>query len=205
MLLALAAAPGRAAGVTFKFTGTADGKPIANAVVSLVPLDASVEKPPPASPAEVTQIEKEFAPQVIAVTIGTTVKFSNREKSGNHHIYSLSEAKKFEIPLHKPGTETAIVFDRAGVIALGCNIHEWMRAYVVVLATPWFATSDVRGSAAVDAPPGRYRAEVWHARLEKMESREIALPAAGPVGFTLALSPDKRIPRGPTAAGAGYK
>ena len=190
------------------------GRPVADAIVSLVPLDAAAAKTAPALPVpaagataavEITQRNKDFTPLVTVVRAGSTVTFSNRDKV-QHHIYSLSAPKKFEIPLHRPGHEAAITFDQPGVVACGCNIHDWMSAYVVVVATPWFAKSGAEGTVTLPAAPaGRYRAEVWHWRLAQTETRELTLPAAAPVRFTLALQPDERIRRGADAATSGYR
>ncbi|MBI4622105.1 MAG: methylamine utilization protein, partial [Verrucomicrobia bacterium] len=91
----------------------------------------------------------------------------------------------------------------------GCNIHDWMLAYLIVLPTPWFAKSDATGHAAPDAPAGSYRLEIWHPRLAAPVTREVSLPATGdtasPLAFTLALKPDRRIRRAPDAKGGGYK
>jgi plastocyanin len=183
-------------------------QPVVDAVISLVPLDGAT---PPLAPAnaEVAQVNKEFVPRVTVVPLGSVVTFTNRDKV-QHQIYSLSEPKKFEVALHRPGTETPVVFDKPGVVVFGCNIHDWMTAYIVVVPTPWFAKTDSAGAATLRtaAPAGRYRVEVWHARLEQPETRELTLPmsaAETPLTFRLTLKPDTRIRRGPAAAGGGYR
>jgi hypothetical protein len=101
-----------------------------------------------------------------------------------------------------------VVFDKPGVVALGCNIHDWMLAYVVVLPTPWFALTPANGAATIaDIPPGRYRAEVWHPRLADAQSREVTIAAAtpAPLSFALRLRRDQRIRRPIDAGGKGYR
>jgi hypothetical protein len=182
--------------------------PVADAVVSLIPLDGPVKITPPVEPLELAQSAQEFSAYVTPLMVGTTVVFPNRD-SVAHQVYSLSPVKKFTFPLYKPGTEGTVVFDQPGVVALGCNIHDWMSAYVVVVATPWFARTNREGVAAIAAvPPGRYRAEVWHPRLAKTETREVAVAsdaAPAPLAFALTLKPDRRIRRAPAAVGGGYK
>jgi plastocyanin len=187
----------------------AQGQPVADAVVSLIPTGpAPAPSAAPASTMEITQQGKEFSPYVTAVTVGTTVMFPNQD-SVQHHVYSLSKAKKFEFPRYAPGKKEALVFDQPGVVTLGCNIHDWMLAYLVVVPTPWFAKTDAAGRAAPDAPAGSYRLEIWHPRLATPVTREISLPAAGaggaPLAFTLTLKPDRRLRRAPDAKGGGYK
>ena len=205
-LLALLLAFSLAPAATVTVTDAKDSKPVANAVVSLVPLERPADGTAAPAPAVIVQKDKAFAPEVTVVAVGTTVEFSNEEAKGKHHVYSISAAKKFEIPLHDPGNRKPVVFDKPGVVALGCNIHDWMRAYVVVVETPWFAQTTAGGAAEIAAPPaGRYRVDVWHPRLKKVDSREVTLPADNPLTFALPLEPEQRIRRGPTTAGGGYK
>ncbi len=215
-LSVLAVVRAEAAEVTFKFTDS-KGAPIVDAVVSLVSLDAppalsasnGAKLPPPAEPLEIAQSGQEFSTFVTPLVVGTTVNFPNADKVG-HQVYSLSKPTKvFTLPLYKPGSSGTVLFDRPGVVALGCNIHDWMLAYVVVLETPWFAKSAPNGTAAIaNAAPGRYRAEVWHPRLAKVETRELTLTegAGAPAQeFTLLLKPDRRIRRTPGSSAGGYK
>jgi hypothetical protein len=116
--------------------------------------------------------------------------------------------KKFDFPLHKPGKAGTVVFDRPGVVTVGCNIHDWMVAYVVVLETPWFGQSGAAGEVTIaGVPAGRYRAEVWQPRLESAVTRELTVTdAAAPVlELTLELGKDKRARRPIATSGAGYK
>jgi plastocyanin len=191
------------------------GEPVPDAVVSLVPLDRPV--PPMTSQSaavEISQEDEQYQPYLTVVRTGTRVEFPNKDRI-QHHIYSASEAKKFEKPLYAPGAREAIVFDQPGVVALGCNIHDWMAAYVVVVDTPWFARSEAAGQASLaDVAPGRYRLEVWHPRLLGADRKPARLPvsreltvAEGPVqteSFSLTLAPDRRIRRTPAAKSGKY-
>ena len=105
------------------------GRPVADAVILAVPMDAKadaknaghVKLPLDA----VDQVDKQFVPFVKAVFIGSTIRFPNSDNI-RHQVYSFSPAKKFELPLYS-GTEAAsVMFDKAGVVVLGCNIHDWM-------------------------------------------------------------------------------
>jgi len=204
-LVLLAPLRAAAGSVEFALTDTKN-RPVTDAVVSLVPLDAPAHLAPPAQPLEIVQRSQEFIPTVTALVVGTAVSFPNRD-TVQHHVYSLSPPKKFELPLYAGEAKAPVIFDRPGVVALGCNIHDWMSAYVVVLATPWFAKTGADGRAAVaDVPPGRYRAEVWHARLAKIETRDVAVTAApaAPLAFTLKLKADRRIRHHPVTVPGGY-
>lgn len=206
--LAVVCAHSAASDVAFKITENKGPAPVADAVVSLVSLEAPMKTTPPAEPIELSQSGQEFSAYVTPIVVGTTVAFPNADKV-SHQVYSLSKPTKvFTLPLYKPGHSSSVVFDRPGVVVVGCNIHDWMLAYVVVLETPWFAKTGADGSAVIaGVAPGRYRAEVWHPRLGKSETRELAIAAgvASVQAFTLTLKPDRRIRRTPEAAGGGYK
>ncbi|MSU65655.1 MAG: hypothetical protein EXS38_06055 [Opitutus sp.] len=192
--------------VAFKFVDQ-KSQPVADAVVSLIALEPTGQAAPPAAPAVIGQQKQEFSPYVTAVQVGSAVDFPNRDTVG-HQVYSSSKIKKFELPLYVGEAREPIVFDRPGIVAIGCNIHDWMLAYVVVLETPWFAKSAADGTAKIaNAPPGRYRVEIWQPRLDKRMTRELTVTAgaAAPTAVTLELGRDRRIRRTPDAKGGGYK
>jgi plastocyanin len=153
---------GTAPAVELAITLEAGGEGVGNAVVSLHSPEAEAALVP--GQADLDQRDGQFDPRVLAITRGTTVGFPNSDKV-RHHVYSFSPVKRFELPLFSGRAGTPVTFDRAGVATLGCNIHDWMVAHVVVLDTPYFARSDAAGRAVLDAPPGTYSLRVWHERL----------------------------------------
>ncbi|HXV75375.1 MAG TPA: hypothetical protein VD788_03585, partial [Candidatus Polarisedimenticolaceae bacterium] len=171
-----------------------DDRPVADAVVALHPTTG--EAPDPRAPlrAVIDQIDEEFVPYVSAVRAGTAVSFPNRDAI-RHHVYSFSEAKKFELPLYKGVPAEPVVFDRAGTVVLGCNIHDWMLAYVYVVGTPWFAVTDSSGRVVfADLPTGEYRVEVQHPRLrDRVVNAAIDVDASvARLTVALRLQPDLR-------------
>ncbi len=185
----------------------ATGAPVADAVVSLTPLEAAQGPVTvPEGRVEVMQIGEEYRPYVTPVVVGTEVHFPNRD-AVQHHLYSLSKAKPFEKPLYDSGSSESVVFDRPGVVTLGCNIHDWMVAYVVVLETAHFAKTGADGSATLTGlPAGRYRLDTWHPRVTTPAVREISVPASGESAEAVALKlrPDRRIRRAPAGEGKAY-
>lgn len=185
----------------------AKGAPVRDAVASLTPLDREVAVTPPATPVEIVQENEEFSPYVTAVVTGTRVAFPNQDKV-LHHVYSLSKPKRFELPLYRGRPHEPVAFDQPGVVTLGCNIHDWMAAYIVVLATPHFAKSGQDGLATVGVvPAGRYRLEVWHPRAAAVVTREVTVAdnTAATQTIAVTLRPDRRIRRAPEASAGGYK
>ncbi len=152
-----------ASGVDVSVTD-AGGKPLAGAVVFLEsPAARAATKPLPE--VEVVQVNKAFQPLVTVVTVGTAVSFPNRD-TVRHHVYSFSPAKRFDLKLYVGTPANPVVFDKAGVAVLGCNIHDQMVAWVVVVDSPWFATTNAQGKVQLPAvPAGRYQLRVWHADL----------------------------------------
>lgn len=111
------------------------------------------------------QEHKTFLPDQLVITPGTAVNFPNRD-TVRHHVYSFSPAKVFEIKLYIGTPAAPVVFDQPGVVVLGCNIHDDMVGWVVVVDTPWHAETDASGRATLQAvPSGSYRLRVWHRAL----------------------------------------
>jgi plastocyanin len=139
-----------------------NGAPVPDAVVYAQPISGT--NVPAASPKAATmeQVDREFVPHVLAIRVGTKVNFPNRDPL-MHHVYSFSKVKNFEIKLYSGELPHAIVFDKPGVVTLGCNIHDWMLGYIFVAETPYFAKTDASGAAALkDLVPGEFELRVWH-------------------------------------------
>lgn len=130
--------------------------------------------------AEVGQRERQFTPQLLIVQTGTAVSFPNFD-TVRHHVYSFSPIKVIDIKLYSGTPAEPIVFDRPGVAALGCNIHDRMSAHVVVVDTPTFARTDDKGQAAFDLPPGEHVVKAWHAgqKAPALQSARLDVPPAG--------------------------
>lgn len=164
------------------------GEPVANAVVELTPKQAVVKAPP--RDAVMDQVNTEFVPRVLVVTMGSRVSFPNSDTT-RHQVYSFSPVKRFELPLYSGTPPEPVVFDSAGVVTLGCNIHDAMVGYIVVVASPYHALSGADGIVALEVPEGDYIARVWHERLTAgvfEQAVSLPLPSA-PLRIELALAP----------------
>ena len=138
------------------------GRPVRDAVVTLRP---TVARPMPLSVSgryTVTQQDMQFHPFVLVVPVGANVSFPNRDAS-KHHVYSFSPAKRFELKLFARDQSRSVHFDKPGVVALGCNIHDAMSAFIVVTDSPWTARTDANGVVTFNNPPNSAaRLSVWH-------------------------------------------
>lgn len=201
--LALLATVARAQGVSIDALVTDEaGKPVADAVVVAVPVDGSLRLPKSREDV-VDQVRKEFLPKVQAILVGTAVSFPNRD-TVRHQVYSFSPAKRFELPLYA-GVPQAVIFDKPGVVILGCNIHDWMVGYVYVSESPYFAKTDSAGKATLtELPPKAYSVRVWHPQLAVAEdaTRKTIDTSNGvnaTARWTIALKPEVKIRRAPTS------
>jgi plastocyanin len=108
------------------------------------------------------QRNRMFLPHVLVVQTGTAVRFPNSDDI-RHHVYSFSPAKPFQLPLYKGTPANPEVFDRAGVVTLGCNIHDQMSAFIVIVDTPYFEKTGANGKTTLkDLEAGRYSVHVWY-------------------------------------------
>lgn len=136
------------------------GNPLENAVVyAEAPGLAITSKP---GSAEIEQKDKKFIPLVSVIQTGTSVAFPNNDKV-KHHAYSFSAPKQFELKLYSGKPSAPVLFDKPGTVVVGCNIHDQMVAYIYVVNTPYFAKTDVKGTARLgNLPTGKYTLKVWH-------------------------------------------
>jgi len=157
------------------------GEPVSRVAVYATPVAPAPAKKPNAvkRTASMDQQHNEFVPHVLIISAGTEVQFPNSDVV-SHHVYSFSQAKTFELALYKGNTHPPLVFDEPGVVVLGCNIHDSMLGYIVVVPTEHYALSDDRGTVRLEGvPAGDYTVEVWTPR-----ARPMGLPAAQRVTVT---------------------
>lgn len=141
-----------------------DGKALPEAVVFLESAAAKAASRPMAG-VEIEQAERRFTNRVTVVPVGSPVSFPNRDKV-RHHVYSFSPVKTFELKLYIGTPANPVVFDRAGIAVLGCNIHDTMAAWVVIVETPYHGQTGANGRLRLpDVPPGSYRLRSWHPEL----------------------------------------
>lgn len=151
----------------------AAGKPVADAVVYAEAEGAASPVARSMPQVEIEQKALKFAPLVTVIQTGSAILFPNKD-TVRHHIYSFSTPKPFEQKLYSGVPDKPVVFDKPGTVVLGCNIHDRMLAYVVIVDTPYFAKTDSNGRASIDGPVGKYRLKTWHADLATGDKPEQA-------------------------------
>ena len=193
--LALGSIPGglaRAAAITVEIKD-GDGKPVAGAVVSLA--SDELKGPAPGPNQTIDQKNETFVPDLLVVPVGGAVVFRNSDLP-RHQIYSFSPAKRFERELSPGQQSEPVVFDKPGIIALGCNIHDHMVAYLFVAASPHVARTGADGKAVLsNVPDGTYKLLGWHPRLKPSPSvipeRPVAVAGDASLEMQLTLSAPK--------------
>jgi plastocyanin len=168
---------------------TPDGHALAGAVVTARPLDGPPHSPTPVH-AVMDQVQRAFVPDLLVIPVGSTIEFPNSD-SVNHQIYSFSPAKRFQLPLYRGKPYPPVQFDQAGVVTLGCNIHDEMLAYVLVTDALYFGRTDRAGGWSADVPRGRYRVAIWHPRLRDNQAdleRELTVGDSDRADLTLRLA-----------------
>ncbi len=168
------------------------GAPLPHAVVALVPTSPGAKQTAntiPAKPAVMAQREKQFDPHVVAVQKGQKVEFPNQD-SIKHQVYSLTDIQEFDFLVESGKTSSGPAMHTKGKITLGCNIHDWMLAYIYVTDTPFFGTTDSEGKVTVDLPDGEtFQWQVMHPRIpeDQFLSGDISTPLSKTLNVNLTM------------------
>lgn len=189
-LAVVGALPTFAAGIVATVTDES-GKPLAEAVVTVTPLD-DVPVPPAdlsrLSTATIIQRDEMFMPEVVVIHTGGAVTFYNKDTT-RHHVYSFAPIKQFEFVQNPGDVSPPVRFNHPGIAAIGCNIHDNMIAYVDVTDAPWAGITDPNGQVTITGlPTGRFMAAVWHPRLRPHSPPPTKMVTLAAVNTTLAVS-----------------
>ncbi|MGH7279860.1 MAG: carboxypeptidase regulatory-like domain-containing protein [Candidatus Rokuibacteriota bacterium] len=161
-------------------------KGIRNAVVWIENPPPAAPPPPPPPATAMDQKECVFIPRVVLVPAGGRVDFLNSDRL----LHNLHSAPKANPPFNRTqpkGRTIPITFQHAEIIPIDCDLHSWMRAWVVVADHPFFAITDASGSFALPRlPPGRYTVRVWQERLGTV-SQEIVVAGDDATSVTLQM------------------
>ena len=165
---------------------TLDGKALeGRGVVMLEPAGKKARHRAPVH-RTVEQRNREFAPRLLAVPVGSTVSFPNFDPV-YHNVFSRSEVMPFDLGIYKNGQSRDLQFDKEGIWRIGCNLHANMQAYIVVVNAAHYAVTDEKGRFSFRSlEPGKYRLRAWSDRTEEPVVQEITIaPAKNNVSVTL--------------------
>jgi plastocyanin len=179
LALGMAAFAGRVAGRIVILEK--DNKPSPDLSDAVLYLEGSGSPGTAARPAtvEIAITDKTYAPHVVVVPVGSTVRFPNHDPF-NHNVFSVSEPNTFDLGLYGRGEVKSHTFAQPGLARIYCNIHPRMVAYVLVMENRYYAQPANDGSFTIDdVPPGRYRLHVWHERIPSEVVKDVSAGAAG--------------------------
>ena len=167
------------------------GHPVRDAVVTLYPAGAAARPAHAGGRYVVAQQNLQFRPFLTVVPVGADVSFPNLDPT-KHHVYSFSPAKKFELKLFAKDQSRTVHFDKPGVVALGCNIHDQMSAFIVVTDSAWTARTNAQGRASFgETPNAPARVTVWHPYLRAPGGliQQAVAPSQRSLSFQVRLRP----------------
>ena len=157
-----------------------------NPPLAVVYLEGSFPKPATLPDKQMSQKDLAFDPGLLPVRLGTRVEFPNLDDT-YHDVFSLSPAKRFDLGRYRPDARPvpSEIFDVAGLVTVRCDIHEHMRALILVLDTPHFVVTDDKGNFRLAGlPPGRYTLKAWiDSRTTLEHPVEVSKAGTLPVNF----------------------
>ena len=163
-LMTIFGASARAATVAVEILDE-DGQPVPDVAVFILQDGIESAGLAPKS-AVMDQIETQFVPHLLVIRKGTAVEFPNSDVIA-HHVYSFSQPNNFVLPLYKGDAHDPVVFEHDGVVTLGCNIHDEMLGFIVVVDTDVFGTTDKTGRVelTIDEAATGYSISIWNPRI----------------------------------------
>lgn len=173
----------------FKFAERINYSELRDFVVYIDHVAAPGAKPPKPVLKTISQKGATFTPHITPILVGTTIEWPNQDDIF-HNVFSISEAKQFDLDLYKSPEIKRVPFDKPGRVDVFCSIHTTMNCVILVLENPWFAMSDARGAYTItNVPPGTYTLKAWHERLP-IASKQVVVPKDGDakVDFTLGIN-----------------
>lgn len=142
-----------------------NNEPAADLVTYILPLDNQELKLSKTVPLVVSQSKKKFIPYILVAEKDDNVTFINKDNI-THHIYSASSENRFSFKIKSGAQKTIHHFSTLGKVLMGCNIHDWMSGYLLIVDTPLYSKTDFQGKSTINVPvPGRYKLIIWHPQL----------------------------------------
>src|SRR5213593_1055250 len=164
-----------------------DNKPSPDLGDAVLYLEGSAAAPVKPVTVEIAITDKTYAPHVVVVPVGSTVRFPNHDPF-NHNVFSVSEPNSFDLGLYGRGETKSHTFDHPGLARVYCNVHPRMVAYVLVMENRYYAQPGNDGSFTIDnVPAGRYRLHVWHERIPSEVVKDVTA-AVTPQDLQIALN-----------------
>jgi len=162
----------------------ANNEPVPNVAVYVTQTGATIASSP--GPIVMDQRDIRFEPHILVIQKGTAVEFPNSDVIA-HHVYSFSKPNDFVLPLYKGNPHEPVLFEHEGIVTLGCNIHDHMLGYIVVVDTDIFGSTDEAGtlSVVIDDNSGAATVSIWSPRIRDKELTQVVAATSKSVAFSL--------------------
>jgi len=156
------------------------------AVVSLQTPPAGTRAEPPAKPVQMDQQQCVYIPRVVVVPVGGTVEFLNSDRL-LHNLHSASSENPTFNRTQPKGRTIPVVFKKPETVRIDCDLHSWMRAWVVVAEHPFYTVTGANGEFVLDnVPPGKYTLRIWQETLGAV-AREVTVGDSDTTGVTVEM------------------
>lgn len=169
------------------------GQAVPNVAV-YIESDPGASLPAPTRIAVMDLVDTQFVPHLLVVQTGARVQFPNSDLVA-HHVYSFSRPNNFVLPMFKGNMRPEVEFDDAGVVTIGCNLHDHMVGYIFVVNSPAFGTTGRNGTARLIADnPDGLSVSIWSPRIRLDEENLTQSVKAGrSARMTFSLTEELRV------------
>lgn len=174
------------AAITVSIKTDANNISLPGAVVWAIPKDKQLMSQKKSTVKDMEQVNRQFKPFIQVSQRTNSIRFPNRDETA-HHVYSFAKGNNFELPLYKKAVPEPIAFNTAGVIPVGCNIHDWMIGYILVVDTPFYEQFTNETLTLEALPHGEYDIHLWHPALSKKDSLKQTLNYSGDADINFRL------------------
>src|SRR5216117_169508 len=162
-----------------------DNKPSPDLGDAVLYLEGTAAAPVEPVTVEIAITDKTYAPHVVVVPVGSTVRFPNHDPF-HHNVFSVSEPNQFDLGLYGRGDAKSHTFTNPGLVRVYCNVHPRMVAYIQVMGNRYYAQPGADGSFTMaNVPPGQYRLHVWHERVPAEVVTDITAGSGDALQITL--------------------
>ena len=156
------------------------------AVVSLQAAPPGARSEPPSKPVQMDQQQCVYVPRVVVVPVGGTVEFLNSDRL-LHNLHSASTENPTFNRTQPKGRTIPVVFKKPEIVRVDCDLHTWMRAWVVVAEHPFYAVTGPNGEFVLDnVPPGKHTLKIWQETLGTL-TREVTVGDKDTTGVTIEM------------------
>lgn len=162
---------------------------VANVVLTI---EAEVDIEPPTEPIVLDQKGCRFEPHVLVIPQGATVQFANSDET-NHNIHTYTKKNQAMNQNVAGGQTLEQVMEKAEQIDVKCDVHTWMKGYIIVSDATHFGLTGADGAFRIEGlPPGDYKVEWWHEELGKGKTESVTVAAGGEAELVHMVSADKK-------------